>query len=211
MNANSSRLYKKYETLSRKRVSKNFILRDFLFSVEAATRGHSNFPSDNEAQVVNSAKKLCEQVLEPILEHFGRFAITFGYQARETMDHGSSAAHPELKDISSSPHQWDRGTFGKDIYARVDILPYCVEDKEVTKEEFGRWVMYNLDIDLLMMWKASNVFCITISPKPRRLWQEWVPTGEGDKGGNKIVWMGREFWNEQYPRLPIKKRPKFHR
>jgi hypothetical protein len=210
MSTNDGRLYKKYEALCRERVSKNFILRDFLFSVEAAARGRSNYPSDNEEQVIKSAKLLCSQVLEPILEHFGRFAITFGYQARETMDQGLNAADREPKRTSSNPHQWDRGTFGEDIYARVDILPYCVEDKQVTKEKFGRWVMYNLDIDLLMMWKASNVFCITISPKPRRVWQEWVPTGQGDKGGNKIVWMGRDFWNEQYPKLPIAKRPKYH-
>lgn len=203
-------LYKKYEELSLIRLSRNFILRDFLFSTEAAVCGHSNYPTDNIGQVVESGKLLCSKVLEPILEHFGRFAITFGYQGRETMEHSWSDQERAEKKHSSSPHHWDRGTFGADIYARVDILPFCVEDGRVTKREFGRWVMQNLDIDLLMQWQKANIYCITISPQPRRVWVEWTPMGKGDNGSNKIEIMGRDYWEKQFPLLPPSDRPAFH-
>lgn len=201
-------LYERYEELCKTRLSKNFILRDFMFSTEAAVAGHSNFPSDNVDQVIESGKSLCNTVLEPILAQFGRFHVTFGYQCRATMELRSK----DLRDnpTKSSPHHWDRQTMGKSVYARVDIWPMCVEDGEVSKADFGRWMMMNLDIDLLQMWGHSNIFCVTISPKPRRVWLEWVPMGQGENGSNKIEHMGREYWQNKYPKLPPEQRPRFH-
>lgn len=198
-----------YELLARTRLSPNFILRDFLLSTEAASLGHSNYPSDNVDQVIASGRQLCVQLLEPILERFGRFAITFGYQSRETIEHGWSPEERAAKKHSSSPHQWDRGTFGASVYCRVDILLFCVEDGRITKEDFARWCMMNLDIDLLMQWQRSNVFCITISPKPRRVWLEWVPSGQGENGSNKIEHMGQDYWQNRFPVLPDDEKPKF--
>lgn len=72
-----------YDKWNKTRLSKNFILRDFLFSTECAVMGLSNNPED-PAMVVRAGQALCEKVLEPILARFGRFAaITFGYQCRE--------------------------------------------------------------------------------------------------------------------------------
>lgn len=204
-------LYERYEKLCLTRLSKNFILRDLMFSTEAAVAGHSNFPSDNVEQVIESGKVLSERVLEPILAQFGRFAITFGYQCRETMERTWSEEKRHADRHSSSPHHWDRGgRFGSDCYSRVDILPFCVEDSEVTKYDFARWCMMNLDLDLLMCWERANIFCITISPKPRRVWLEWVPMGQGENGSNKIEHMGWDFWENQYPLLPPDQCPRFH-
>ncbi|MGZ8983016.1 MAG: hypothetical protein ACXW11_03560 [Methylotenera sp.] len=201
-----------YDNLARTRLSQNFILRDFLFSTEAARFGHSNYPSDNLDQVIASGCQLCAKVLEPILEHFGRCAIIFGYMSRETMtiERGWTPEDCAAKKHSSSPHQWDRGTFGEEIYARVDILPFCVEDGRVSRQDFGQWVMHHLDIDLLMQYRRSNVYCITISPKPRRIWLEWVPWAQGDNGSNKIEYMGRDYWKNRFPVLPDEEKPKFY-
>ena len=170
--ANARRIAAQYQAFARTRLSRNFILRDLLFSTEAAALGLSNFP-ENPAMVVRAGRALCEKILEPVLGKFGRFAITFGYQSREAMEFGWSPAKKHQQARSSSPHQHDRGTFGKQVYARVDILPFCVEDREVGKQKFGHWLMHNLDVDLLMQWTRSNVFCITVSSKPRRVWLEW--------------------------------------
>ena len=108
---------------------------------------------------------------------------------------------------SSSPHQWDRGTFGSEAYARVDIWPFAVEDGEVSKRDYGHWAMHNLDIDLLMQWTRSNVFCITIGPKPRRVWVEWGDISRGEP--KQRVFMGADFWQRVYPTLPPSERPRF--
>lgn len=196
----------RFEKLARVRVSKNFILRDFLFSTECAARGLSNFPEDPDA-VIRAAKALCEKVLEPVLAKWGQFAITFGYQSRELIDYGLSKAKREEDPHSSNPHQWDRKSWGDKVYARIDILPYCVEDGLVTKHEFGHWLMHNLDIDLLMQWRRSNVFCITISPRPRRVWLGWGSSKLGEP--KQEIFIGAAYWQRIYPTLPKHDRPKF--
>jgi len=194
------------ETLSLVRLSKNFILRDFLYSTESTALGFPNLPED-PLMVINAGKALCEKVLEPILHHFGRFAITFGYQCRTGIERHMSQKKRLENPRSSSPHQWDRGTWGNQVYARVDVLPFCVEDGEVTKTAFGHWLMHNLDIDLLMQWKRSNVFCITISPKPRRVWFEWGNAAMGQP--RRETFMGADYWERIYPSLPDDERPRF--
>ena len=161
-----------YEALARVRLSKHYILRDFLFSTECAARGLTNYPEDPD-MVIRAGKALCEKVLEPIRERWGHAFLTFGYQSREGIEWGWSKVRREANRNSSSPHQFDRHTFGDAVYARCDVLPICVEDGKLSKYEFGRWIMSNLDVCLLMQWRRSNVSCITISPRPRRVWVLW--------------------------------------
>lgn len=203
-----SALYELMEELSKTRLSKHFIMRDFLHCNVNAVAGICNYPDDVE-HVIKSGKALCSMLLEPILEHFGPFGITYGYQNAAGMNTEPGHAKDPR---GSSPHNWDRKSkgHGNGLYARVDIWPWCVEDGEVTKEEFGKWCMMNLDIDLFMMWRRANIFCITVSAKPRRVWLEWVPTGQGDNGSNKIEYMGRDYWENQYPLLSPEQRPRFH-
>ena len=195
-----------YENVKNTRLSKNFILGDFMFSTEAACMGLSNFPED-PAMVVRAGRALCEKVLEPVLDHFGRFAITFGYQCREAIEADISESARRTNPRSSNPHQWDRGTFGKRVYARVDILPFCVQDRKVSRRDFGHWLMHTLDVDLLMQWTRSNVYCITISPKPRRVWLEWGDVKKGEH--RQKTFMGADYWQRVYPTLPNRQRPKF--
>jgi len=156
--------------------------------------------------VVAAGRTLCERVLEPILSRFGRFAITYGYQSRESLEVDLRREKRSFERNSSSPHQWDRGTFGEQVYARVDILPFCVEDGEVSKKDFAEWIMMNLDVDLLMQWSTSNVCCITIGPEPRRVWLEWGRPSKGEK--HQTVFMGAHYWREVFPQLPEVDRPR---
>lgn len=194
------------DAFSRIRLSRNFLMRDFLYSSNAAARGIPNIPEKPEV-AVRAGRALCERVLEPLRGKFGNFAITFGYQCREALERCLPVSSQKLGPTSSNPHQWDRGTFGDDIYARVDVLPYAVEDGAVSKEEVGRWLMYELDIDLLMQWSRSNVFCITIGPKPRRVWLKWGDSSRGEP--RRTVFMGADFWQRQYPNLSAEQRPRF--
>ena len=146
---------RQYDQLARTRLSKNFILRDFLFCTASASRGLSNYPEHPQA-VITAGQALCETLLEPVLGKFGEFAITYGYQSRESIDIELAAMGRPVHRHSSSPHHWTRQTFGDQVYARVDILPFCVEDGLVTKHDFGHWLMYNLDVDLLMTWTRST-------------------------------------------------------
>lgn len=193
-----------YDRWTKTRLSQNFMLRDFLYSSRADFLGMSNKADDPDA-VIAAGHALCEKVCEPLLKKFGRFAVTYGYQSRTLIETG----YKKAKANSSAPHQWDRGTFGKAIYARIDVSLYSVEDGKHSKYDVGRWIMSNLDIDLLMLWATSNVMCITISPKPRRVFMEWVKYGSGDNGTNSLTYMGQDYWQNVWPNLPESKRPAF--
>lgn len=206
-NAELRRLSQEYDNYTRTRLSKNYILRDFLYSSDSDFRGIRNSPQDRE-MVLRSARVLANEILELITNKFGKLHITFAYQAKEGIEADWSPAKKNTNPHSSSPHQFDRKTFGSKAYCRIDIWPMCVEDGEVSKHEFGHWLMHNLDIDLLMQWKRSNVFCITYSEfNPRRVWLEWGNAENGEP--KRETFMGAEYWQKIWPTLPEHVRPKF--
>lgn len=200
-------MYDLMESFSLTRLSKNFIMRDFLHTNYNSVAGVCNYPEKPEV-VLAAGKALCENILEPIIEKFGKIFITFGYQSRAGIEMADSKIKTKPK--GSSPHQWDRGTYGNKIYCRVDVLPACVQDGLVSKKEFRDWIFHNLNLDLIMSWGKSNVFCLTYSEfKPRRVAIEWVQSGTGEGGSNKITYYGEQYWMSKFAKLPKEQRPKF--
>src|SRR5690606_36083077 len=73
---------KALEELGRVRLSKNFFLRDFLYSEIAVIRGFANIP-DNPDLAIAAGKVLCEPLLEPLQALFGKISIRSTYCASE--------------------------------------------------------------------------------------------------------------------------------
>lgn len=71
---------KTLENLGRVRLSESFFMRDFLYSEISQIEGISNIP-DNPALAIEAGRSLCEEVLEPIQEHFGRISIRSAYRS----------------------------------------------------------------------------------------------------------------------------------
>ena len=74
----------------RTRLSKTFFMRDFLFSDIAAVHGFSNLPDDPDLAIA-AGKKLCEELLEPLQDAFGRLAVRSAYRSQEVNGYGSEA------------------------------------------------------------------------------------------------------------------------
>lgn len=68
------------EELGRVKLSKTFYLRDFLHSEVASFHGLANMPDDPDL-AVEAGRNLCEKLLEPIQDTFGRIAIRSGYRS----------------------------------------------------------------------------------------------------------------------------------
>lgn len=64
----------KLEDLGRVQLSKSFFMRDFLYSEISNWYGVPNFP-DHPEKAIYTGIQLCEQLLEPLQEKFGRIAI----------------------------------------------------------------------------------------------------------------------------------------
>lgn len=74
--------------LGRVRLSKSFFVRDFLFSDIAAMHGFTNAPGDPDLMIA-AGERLCQELLEPLQDAFGRLAIRSAYRSAEVNGFGA--------------------------------------------------------------------------------------------------------------------------
>ena len=90
---------KSLEDLGRVRLSENFFMRDFLYSEVANLYGIPNIPDDPDL-AIETGRALCENLLEPLREKFGRISIRSAYRCREVArvcnERGHNCAKPEI-------------------------------------------------------------------------------------------------------------------
>ena len=68
------------ETLGRVQLSPSFFMRDFLYSEISQIEGIPNIP-DFPDKAIEVGRSLCEEVLEPIQQRFGRISLRSGYRS----------------------------------------------------------------------------------------------------------------------------------
>lgn len=96
------------EKLGRTRLSKNFFLRDFLYSEIAQIYGLPNVP-DNPDLAIEVGTRLCQDLLEPLQAKFGRLAIRSGYRSCEVNQLGNEKGHNcSRNEANFAGHIWDR-------------------------------------------------------------------------------------------------------
>jgi hypothetical protein len=72
----------------RVRLSKRFFMRDFLFSDIASIHGFNNVPDDPDL-AITVGTRLCEDLLEPLQDTFGRIAIRSAFRSVEVNGYGN--------------------------------------------------------------------------------------------------------------------------
>ena len=82
----------KLEDLGRIQLSKSFFMRDFLYSEIANWYCVPNFPDYPEIAVCTGIK-LCEELLEPLQDKFGRIAIRSAYRSPNVNQLGNEKGH----------------------------------------------------------------------------------------------------------------------
>jgi hypothetical protein len=96
------------EKLGRIRLSRHFVLRDFLHSEIASFHGIANIP-DDPALAVAAGRRLAQDLLDPLVETFGPITLRSAYRSaavnRFGNDHGLNCARNEA---SFANHIWDR-------------------------------------------------------------------------------------------------------
>ena len=96
------------ETLGRVRLSKQFYMRDFLHSEIGSFYGIPNIPDDPDLAIENG-KQLCEALLDPLQETFGRIAIRSGYRSSTLNKFGNeNKLNCARNDANYGHHIWDR-------------------------------------------------------------------------------------------------------
>ena len=98
----------------RQRLSKTFFMRDFLFSDIATIHGLANVPDDPDLAIA-AGTRLCEELLEPLQDRFGRIAIRSAYRSCEVNGLGNALQQDGKKGYNCSSneanfagHIWDK-------------------------------------------------------------------------------------------------------
>ena len=96
------------EELGRVRLSKSFYLRDFLYSEIANHYGMPNIPDDPDLAIA-AGSRLCEELLEPLQEAFGRIAIRSAYRSPSINEFGNrNKLNCASNEKNYAAHIWDR-------------------------------------------------------------------------------------------------------
>lgn len=86
------------EDFGRVRLLKSCFMRDFLYSEIANVHGLTNFPDDPDL-AVQAGSKLCNELLEPLQDTFGRLGIRSGYRSPE----GNGLGNERYENCASDP------------------------------------------------------------------------------------------------------------
>lgn len=150
---NTARTVPTLTDLGRTRLSKSFFMRDMLYSEVAMIHGLNNAPDDPEL-AVRAGTQLCEQLLEPLQDHFGRLAIRSAYRSSEVngfcneMQRRKKAGYTcASNEQNYAAHIWDRRDAGGHIGAMACVV---IPDFWDRHQEPGDW-------RILAQWIHDNL------------------------------------------------------
>jgi len=128
-------------------LSQNFTLQELIKSDTAIRKGIDNNPNGDQ---VEKLKALCENVLQPVRDHFGRVKVTSGYRSEELCEA-----------IGSSK---------KSQHAKAEAVDFeCIG---VDNAEVADWVHMNCETDQLIL-----EFYTPGEPNSGWIHCSWIPEG----------------------------------
>ena len=119
------------EDFGRIRLSKSFFMRDFLYSEIANIHGLTNLP-DNPDIAIQAGSKLCQELLEPLQDSFGRLGIRSGYRSPEVNGLGNEKyGNCASNEADKGRHIWDQRSKDGGIGAMATVVvPWLADRKE---------------------------------------------------------------------------------
>lgn len=145
------------------RMSKYFILSDFVYSHTGILKGVPNMP-EYDSPEVDGIRGLATNLLDPIVEQFGQLSITYGFCTPELwrlMYGGRSMT--SLHTFKPPRNQ---------IGGACDILVHAFPDDP---RPVLNWIRQSLVYDRLIIYPQSPILCVGWThPGPRMDCKEWV-------------------------------------
>ena len=171
------------ENLGRVRLSRFFFMRDFLYSEIANAHGIPNIPSDPDLAIA-AGTKLCEELLDPIVETFGPIHVRSSFRSVEVNGYG--AANKEncaSNEANYAGHIWDRrdanGHMGATVCIAVPWFASRYEAEERDLADLAWWVHDHLPYSDMEFYPKLAAFNLTWheaagTPDYRRRISSWV-------------------------------------
>lgn len=171
---------KSLENLGRVRLSKNFFMRDFLYSEIANFYGVQNFPDDPDLAIA-AGTRLCEELLEPLQARFGRTSIRSAYRSCAVNELGNAKGHNCASNTANyAGHIWDR----RDSQGHMGATACIVVNNFIDYyEQTGRWealawwIHDHLPYSEMEFFKTYAAFNLSWHEVPARKITSWIQPG----------------------------------
>ena len=155
-------------------LSRNFTLQELIKSDTAVRKGINNNPNAGQ---IEKLKVLCESILQPVRDHFGRVKVTSGFRSAELcIAVGSS--------IDSQ-------------HAKAEAADF--ECTGVDNAELADWIHKNLDYDQLICEfytpgepNSGWIHCSYISDQPRKQFL-WAYKSEGKTKYKPVIGKAKDL------------------
>lgn len=193
----------------RVQLSRSFFMRDFLFSDIAAIHGLRNIPADPDLAIA-AGKALCENLLEPIQDRFGRVAIRSAYRSSEVngfgnqmMRDGKSGYNCSANEANFAGHIWDkRDGAGKMGATACIIVPsfWNAFQSEGDWQQLAWWVHDHLPYSSMYFFPKFWAFNLSWHEVPERRIDSYVkpkgcltkPGMDNNQGSHEAEWAAIE-------------------
>ncbi|MGB0784938.1 MAG: hypothetical protein ACPGRH_02140 [Alphaproteobacteria bacterium] len=155
--------FRRLDLLGKERLSKHFQFRQFLYSEAAIALGLINEPDDPEL-ALEAGRKLCENILEPLVDTFGPIIVRSGYRSSTV----NAAANKNGMGCGPNPgnyayHIWDRRNAAGQMGAAACIIVPAFNEgatKHQTWEDFAWWLDETFDHNGIEFFRRDFAFNI---------------------------------------------------
>lgn len=165
------------EKLGRVRLSKSFFMRDMLYSEIANFHRIPNIPEYPEV-AIEAGRRLCEELLEPLQEAFGRISIRSAYRSPEVNGFGAANGHGcACNEANYAAHIWDyrdaKGQLGATACIVVNAFVDYYE-RTGNWQAMAWWVHDHLPYNRATFFPKLAAFNLNWREAPERRIENWI-------------------------------------
>ena len=174
------------EELGRVRLSKNFFMREMLYSELASFHEVRNIPDDPPLAVA-AGRRLCEELLEPLHEVFGGVVVRSAFRSCTVNELGTGDPPNNHgcgeTEWNHGRHIWDRRDADGNMGATVCVVLPWFLDRQATAEANGEppprwealawWIHDQLPYSDLTFMPRLGCFNIRWCEKPAKVIESW--------------------------------------
>lgn len=169
------------ETLGRVKLSKHFYMRDFLYSEIGNFHARQNIP-ENPDLAIETGRALCQTLLDPLEETFGRIAVRSGYRSPSLNRFGNeNRLNCAANDHPLECHIWDRGQGDARISGASIVIPWFADRYEAGRDwrDLAWWLHDHLHYSEIWFFPKLCAFNLVWRPTPQRTISSYmVPRGK---------------------------------
>jgi len=154
------------ETFGRVRLSKYFYMCEFLMIEISAFHGVPNVPNEPDL-AIRHGERLCQNLLDPLEETFGRIAIRSGYRSDTLNTYGNeNKLNCARSDNPAECHIWDDPR--RPIAGTSLVIPWFADryDKGRDWRDLAWWVHDHLPYSEMWFFPKLAAFNLVWRPEP---------------------------------------------